>query len=140
MLHLGYTPSQVAEAMHIERKTLYRWLERWQLAGVGGLENHAKVGRPRKAIQSYREVLAETLAQEPAAYGYTFAIWTVGRLSEHLAQVTGITLSVNRLRDLLKREGYVYRRPKHDLTYRQDPTARQAAEEHLEMLKKSRCR
>lgn len=136
MLHLGYTPSQVAEAMHIERKTLYRWLERWQQVGVAGLENQAKLGRPRKATASYCEVLEETLAQDPAAYGYEFALWTVNRLRAHLGAVTGIWLSVNRLRDLLKREGYVYRRPKHDLTYRQDPEARAAAEEHLETLKK----
>lgn len=136
MLHLGYTPSQVAEAMHIERKTLYRWLERWEEVGVAGLENQSRVGRPRKATPKYREAVAEALAQEPAAYGYSFAIWTLARLRDHLAQTTGIRLSVNRLREVLKREGYVYRRPKHDLRYRQDPAEREAAEEHLEALKK----
>jgi transposase len=136
MLHLGYTPTQVAETMNIERKTLYRWLERWQQAGIAGLENKARCGRPRKANQTYSEALEETLAHEPADYGYTFAIWTVDRLRAHLAEETGINLSANRFGDLLKREGYVYRRPKHDLGYRQDPTARESAEEQLEVLKK----
>ena len=136
MLHLGYTPTQVAAAMNIERKTLYRWVERWQQAGIAGLENKARCGRPRKANQTYSEALEETLDHEPADYDYEFALWTVDRLRAHLAQETGISLSANRFGDLLKREGYVYRRPKHDMGYLQDPTAREAAREQLEELKK----
>jgi len=37
---------------------------------------------------------------------------------------------------MLKENGYVYRRPKHDLTNLQDATARQVAEEWLTELKK----
>jgi len=46
-----------------------------------------------------------------ADYGYAFAIWT------------GIGLSAEGLRDLMQERGYVYRRPKHDLSAWQEATA-----------------
>jgi hypothetical protein len=54
-----------------------------------------------------------------------------------LEKQTGILLSANRFRALLKANGYVYRRPKHDLKSLQDPEARQKAEIWLEGLKKA---
>lgn len=63
---------------------------------------------------------------------YDFAIWTVERLRDHLTQETGVELSVGRLRVLICRQGYVYRRPKHDLTSLQDADAKAAAQIELE--------
>jgi len=45
-------------------------------------------------------------------------------------------LSEARLRALLKRKGYRYRRPKHDLSHLQDKDAKDQAAELLETLKK----
>ena len=80
--------------------------------------------------------MEETLEHEPADYSYAFAIWTRERLREHLAEVTGIRISVNWMGELLKAQGYVLRRPKHDLRHRQDPVAKVNAQEALEELKK----
>ena len=68
--------------------------------------------------------------------GYNFAIWTIDRLRAHLAKETGIELSESRLRALLKRKGYRYRRPKRDLGHLQNKDAKAAAREQLEELKK----
>ena len=50
---------------------------------------------------------------------------------------TGIELKRTQLRAVLKDNGFVYRRPKHDLTNLQDANARQVAEEWLNELKKA---
>ena len=54
----------------------------------------------------------------------------------HLQKESGISMSDETFRQLLKRHGYVYRRPKHDLTPLQDPEARERAEDLLDSLKK----
>ena len=72
--------------------------------------------------------------------GYEFALWTIQRLNQHLQQVTGKQISDERLRVLLKVRGWVYRRPKEDLAHKQDPQARQIAEEFLAELKKQPAR
>jgi transposase len=38
-----------------------------------------------------------------------------------MIQETGVSLSHNRLSEMLQDEAYVYRRPKKDLNYKQDP-------------------
>ena len=65
------------------------------------------------------------------------AVWTLERLQAHLLQETGIQVSIQWLSVVLNDLGYVYRRPKHDLTHLQDLNAKQQARELLEELKKA---
>ena len=136
MLHHGQAPAEVAEILAVARPTPYQWFHRFRAGGLAGLETQARSGRPPIADADYLAVVEATLAQEPSAYGYAFTLWTVGRLNQHLQQVTGKQISDERLRLLLQARGWVYRRPKEDLAHKQDPEARQAASEFLAELKK----
>jgi len=51
--------------------------------------------------------------------------------------VTGARVNAAYLAEQMKKQGYVYRRPRHDLRVHQDPVARREAQEHLETLKKT---
>ena len=136
LLHLGHKPEEVAEMQAVSKPTIYGWFARWQSGGVEALANQPKSGRPPKADDAYNLALVEVLEKEPSEVGYDFSIWTVERLSAHLEKVTGIVLSESRLRALIKRKGYRYRRPKHDLGHLQDKQAKSKAAEVLEELKK----
>ena len=137
-LHLGHTPEEVAEMLLVAVSTVYTWCRRWEAEGVAGLANKPKSGRPSKATEAYCQQLDEALEREPAAYGYAFAIWTLDRLRDHLETHTGIRLSRGRFRILMQKRGYVYRRPKRDLTSKQDTDAKAQAAELIEELKKGR--
>jgi transposase len=106
--------------------------------GIMGLQDQPRSGRPRKGTEEYCRLLQETLDTDPAVHGYSFTVWTAERLRDHLEQTTGIRLSIGRFTMLLEREGYVYRRPKQDLTVKQDQTAKQQATELLDELKRGR--
>lgn len=136
LLHLGHKPEEVANMQVVSKPTIYGWFARWQSGGVEALANQPKSGRPPKADDAYSLALAEVIEKEPSEVGYDFTIWTVERLSAHLEKITGITLSESRLRALMKRAGYRYRRPKHDLGHLQDKQAKAKAAEVLEELKK----
>jgi len=136
MLHQEQRVANVAQMMAVSTITIYKWFDRFREGGVDGLANQPK-GRPkRKADDKYLALLAETVDQDPSALGYSFAIWTVERLRDHLEKETGVHLHVNYLSVLMKQQGFVYRRPKHDLTALQDPAAREYAEELIDELKK----
>ena len=135
-LHLGHKPVEVAEMQAVSQPTIYGWWKRFQTGGVEGLANRPHSGRPMKADEAYIEKLEKVIEQEPEELGYDFRIWTIDRLREHLAKKTGIELSEPRMRALLKKQGYRYRRPKHDLGHLQDPAAKKAADELLNELKK----
>lgn len=136
LLHLGHKPADIAQMQAVSIPTVYGWYKRWQQEGIEGLANQPKSGRPAKADDAYSQKLEQVLAQEPQELGYDFAVWTVERLRQHLERETGIDLSEPRLRALLKRNGYRYRRPKHDLGHLQDKEAKAQAAELLEELKK----
>lgn len=137
LLHLGHKPSEVAEQQMVSVPTIYNWHKRWREQGIEGLANQPKTGRPAKATEAYCQKLEEMLEKEPAEYGYRFAIWTSDRLRAHLEKETGILLSESRFRALLKKRGYRYRRPKHDLSHLQDKKAKKKAEELLDEMKKT---
>jgi transposase len=137
LLHLGHKPAQVAEMLAASIPSVYGWHERFRAAGVDGLANKEKKPPGRKVTPAYLEALREAVEQEPSVFGYDFAIWTRERLCDHLAQETGIRVSPNWLGALMGREGYVFRRPKHDLSQRQDEAAKAATKAVLEELKKT---
>ena len=136
LLHLGHKPEEVATMQAVSKPTIYGWFHRWQSGGVEALANQPKSGRPLKADDAYSLALVEVIEKEPSEVGYDFTIWTVERLSAHLEKITGIVLSESRLRALMKRKGYRYRRPKHDLGHLQDKQAKSKAAEVLDELKK----
>lgn len=138
LLVRGDKPAAVAKVMAVSEVSIYGWWHRYQEGGVEGLANRAK-GRPEtKADARYLQELEQAIEQEPSGLGYAFAVWTVKRLRDHLTKTTGVVLSVAYLNTLIRQQGYVYRRPKHDLTHRQDPIAKAEARHHLEELKKGR--
>jgi hypothetical protein len=61
----------------------------------------------------------------------------LNKLQLYLHQQTGILLSATRFRLLLRKRGYVWRQPKHDLSALQDPDAQQVAQQVLDWLKKT---
>ncbi|MCI0355106.1 MAG: helix-turn-helix domain-containing protein [Acidobacteria bacterium] len=137
LLHLGHPAWEVAGIMAVDVVSIYNWHKRWKANGIAGLKNRPRSGRPSNATQTYVEKLEQVIDQDPAQLGYGFTFWTAGRLLRHLEQATGIRLSPNRFRALLKRCGYVYRQPTHDLSALQDPAAHEAAQELLDWLKKT---
>ena len=136
MLHLGQKPEQVSEVLSISLPTVYGWFHRFRAEGEAGLDHLPKSGRPPTADESYVNVLEETLETEPSELGYDFTLWTIQRLNQHVSEVTGKQLVDERVRLILKGRGWVYRRPKEDLSAKQDKEAREWAEEFLDELKK----
>ena len=136
LLHLGHKPEQVAQIQVVSIPTVYGWYNRWKEAGIEGLATKPRSGRPPKTGEEYLQALKETLEKEPQELGYDFSIWTVERLRLHLEKETGTSLSICRLRILLKRQGYRYRRPKYDLGHLQNKDAKAQAAELLDELKK----
>jgi len=136
LLSQGQHPATVGAIMLVTENTIYAWRRQWREEGLKGLYHRPKSGRPRKSNPEYRRLLEETLETDPASHGYTFTVWTSDRLRQHLEQQTGISLSRGRFANLMDEMGYVYRRPKRDLTTKQDQDAKQQAAELLNELKK----
>jgi len=69
-------------------------------------------------------------------YGYPVAIWGLVDLADLLRQRCAVPIGTEALSRHLKRRGYVYRRPRHDLKHRQDAEAVESAKHTLQTLEK----
>ena len=136
LLHKGHRAEDLAEMYAVSKPTIYGWFARWKAGGVEGLAIKPRSGRPAKTDEPYRQKLEEVIEKEPKELGYDFAVWTIDRLRFHMEKETGVLLSESRMRALIKRQGYRYRRPKYDLGHLQDKDAKARAAEVLEGLKK----
>ena len=134
--HQGYKTQEVGEMVSASRASVQNWHQRWREGGLEALADRPIPGRKPKADQSYREVLEQTLDTDPHQLGYVFSVWTLERLSQHLEHETGIALSIKRLSEWMSRWGYVYRRPKADLSHKHDAHVRWQVEEWLNEVKK----
>lgn len=133
----GKGASVVAAENDVVRRTIYGWHWRYREGGIAALQDKPRSGRPRKWTQAYLDTLQVMLATDPKALGYDFTLWTLERLTAHLAKVTDIELTSRSLEDLMQREGYRYRRPKYGVHHLQDADAVTTARANLAELKKA---
>lgn len=137
MLHLGQHPERVAEAVMVTSNTIYAWHKRWREQGLAGLRDGQRTGRPTKADRAYVQELERVLQLDPRTLGLPFTIWTLNRLRLYLAEATDILLSYTRFRALMRREGYRWKEPKHDLSHLQDRPAQETIAQITDWLKKT---
>jgi transposase len=112
----GLKAPQIAPIVRESESTVQRWLKRYQAQGIKGLWDAPKSGTPGKVTQVYKQQLLSSVRQRPRALGLEFSLWTLARLSDHLAEQTGIRLSGEGVRQQLKAAEIVLSRPQHKIS------------------------
>jgi transposase len=112
------------------------WRSRFLAGGQYGRADEPRTGRPPKLDNAALAFLEEALEAGPQAYGLPVTIWSIRDLREVLAARLGIRVCTATVHRAVQRLGYRYRRPRHDLTHRQDQAAVAAAADVLGWLRK----
>jgi transposase len=94
----GCSLASLAEWAGRSRQTVRFWLRRYRAAGVAGLADAPRSGRPPKADAAYLAAVEPVVQRSPRAVGLAVDVWTSHRLSAYLASTTGVRLSAGRLR------------------------------------------
>jgi transposase len=108
----GYELGQIAQLYQVDERTVATWLERYRSAGVGGLDDRPRSGRPRLANGAAQAEASRCLQATPEAAGETRTTWTRRLLQRHLRERLGCGLSRSSVTRLIHRLGFVWRRPK----------------------------
>jgi transposase len=82
--------------------------------------------------------LQTAVSTPPQEFGYGFSVWSAARLNAHLKKKTGLQLSDERVRRLLREEGFSFQRPKHTMKGKRDEALYVQAQARLKRLKKGR--
>lgn len=120
---LGYSVTQISEILGCNRQSIHNWYDAFELQGCQGLFDKNRSGRPPTATPDYRNRLIEVIKANPKDMGYPFTVWTITRIRAHMAREMGILLSESRVRQIMKEQALVFKRPKHTLAKKQDKDA-----------------
>ena len=130
----GLSPPQIAQRVRLSRRTVTRYIKRYEAEGLLGLFTRSRPGRPRRATTEYEAQLLQVIAQEPRSLGLSFSNWTTAKLADYMAQQTGITLSPRQVENYLKVNDWRLRRPVRTVKHKQD-TALFEENKHIAELK-----
>ena len=117
----GLSPPRIAQRVRFSRRTVSRYIKRYEAEGLLGLFTRSRPGRPRRATTEYEAQLLRAIAQEPRSLGLPFSNWTTAKLADYMAQQTGITISARQVENYLKVNDWRLRRPVRTVKHKQDP-------------------
>jgi transposase len=126
----GLSPPKIAERVRFSGRTVLRYIQRYEAAGLQGLLPRPRPGRPRRVTPEYEALLIEAVEKEPRSLGLPFSNWTTANLSEYLAQRTGIKITPRQVENYLKALGFRLRRPVLTVKHKQDPELVQEKKTH----------
>lgn len=87
-----------------------RWVTRFNAAGVAGLEDAPRPGRPATHAAAVKGALIALARQKPTGLGEPFALWTLERLQRAFRARHGVHLSDSTIWTWLRDEGLVWKR------------------------------
>jgi transposase len=111
----GLTVPQVAARVGVSEVTARQWIRRYNAAGLAGLEDAPRSGRPvTYADDAQSRVIAKARSLPPKPAGAEVpptCHWTLDRLQEELAK-DGLPIKRSQIRRLLKAEHVKWQRPR----------------------------
>jgi transposase len=135
LLAHGRRVEEVADDSGCCTKRIRVWRRRFLADGRDGLADRPRSGRPPALDAAARDLLERALAATPLDYGYPVTTWTLADLADLLGR-HGWGVCTTTVARTLRTLGYRYRRPRHDLTHRQDHEAVASAQHALRELQK----
>jgi len=117
----GESPDSVAKGMELNRRTVYRWLEKYHYGGLDALKKKPIHGATPKVNAKQMKKLAKIIHEkDPLQYKFDFALWTLAIIRELIRQLFNIHISEVSVGRLMKRLGFSPQRPLYR-AWQQDP-------------------
>ena len=111
----------IAKELELTEITVRTWLKRFNAAGLAGLQDQPRSGRPvTYQPEQVSEVIATALTN-PQHLNQPFACWTLDRLETYLNEEKKIPIKRSRIDDLLITEGLRWRTQETWFGERVDP-------------------
>jgi transposase len=105
-------PSDVAQLLNINAKTVYNWTSRFILERFSWLCGHHYRGRGRKSklTKKQQKKLYDIVVEGPEAFGFDCGIWNSPMIAEVIMQEFGVTYNPRYVCSLLKKLGLTYQK------------------------------
>jgi transposase len=105
----GLRVPTIAQRVSVHEQTVRDWLKRFNAAGMAGLQDRPRPGKPPTYTAQERSEVIVTALTDPQELGQPFACWTLDRLQVYLNEHKGISIKRSRIDELLIGEGLRWR-------------------------------
>lgn len=112
----GLAAADIALIVREDRSTVWRWLKRYRAEGIEGLKDEPRAGRPTELTEAYRTEMVGVVRRRPRSLGLPYSLWTLQRLADYMAEQTGLRVSTETVRRVLKKAEIVLSRPQHKIS------------------------
>jgi transposase len=99
----GQRLQMVSDTLHFTYSALRKWVHRFAQQGVQGLTDRPRPGRPPKATCALAHRLDRLVDQDPLQHGALHSQWSCQELATVLARQTGVQVSRESVREVLKK-------------------------------------
>lgn len=108
----GHSCQQVADLFGADRRTVQRWVTRFESHGLEGLRDGERPGRPTTLDAKQWATLGRDLRREPQKFGHAGHLWDGKLLAAHLRLRYGVTLGVRQCQRIFSQLGFRLRKPR----------------------------
>jgi transposase len=112
----GLSAPAIATIVREDEQTVRRWMKRYRAEGIEGLKDAPKSGHPGKVTPAYTEKLVAAVRRRPRSLELPFSTWTLQRLTDYMAEATGIRVEAETVRLHLLKQEIVLSRPQHKIS------------------------
>jgi transposase len=137
MYKKGETQAAIAKKLGVSRQSVSRWCQSLEEAGRTGLKKAGRAGRKPKLTSAELMVLQERLQHGPEALGYSTSLWTTGRVTDLIHEISGIRFHVGHVWKILRQLGWSCQRPKSQALERDEAAIRNWKRRRWPTLKKT---
>src|SRR5438445_1819648 len=107
----GHRLHTVSDALHLTYSALRKWVHRFANQGVQGLGDRPRPGRPPTVTCELAHHRDRLVDQDPLQHGSSHSQWSCQELATVLARQTGVQVSRESVREVLKKKAVSYSRP-----------------------------
>lgn len=101
----------VARELEVSRQSVSGWHAEFERGGTAALRGAGRAGRKPKLTRSDLARLERALLRRTRAAGYPTELWTLPRITEVIATLTGVTYHPGRVWRLMGQLGWSPQRP-----------------------------
>jgi transposase len=117
----GWRVPAIADEIGRSEATVRLWLRRFDAAGLAGLADAPRSGRPATYTTAEVGTVVAAALTDPRTLGLPVGCWTYDRLAAYLNEVVGLPIKRSRINEVLLAEGLRWRQQETWVGERVDP-------------------
>lgn len=112
LLTSGQNCQQIADLFGEDRRTVQRWVKRFEEHGLDGMRDGERPGRPACLDAKQWASLARNLRRSASNFGHVGHLWDGKLSSAHLEQRYHVALGVRQCQRIFRQMGFRLRKPR----------------------------